>query len=1347
MAYRDSQISRELITCARLAAPEMISQSGAYETGSHLVINHPSVIVATASRQSPYGRRCHPRVECRPVGCRIRRAVTVAIFDSVDPGTATTPKTSTPRTSAPKAASTTSAKSTQQTRAKAGKAALAGADTPDTCSGSIQPSTIYPCSSLAAGETHTYSISLPSASDLVFIEISTTDGEQLPVTLTAPDTSSVACQQPNWPGPYVCPTSVAGTYSLQVTSNGDPTGYTVDYVRLLSGGSCSTIAATDLSFSAPVRHGSLAAGSVGDCFNLAQSSGTVLRSVTSVYEAMATIYDATGTAVCTGGADCTLTGTAPYHVLLSDVYGNATDYDWRLVQLSNPQGCANAIQPAAYGTTPPATSAAECRIVNAPKAGPYRIEAWTPDGGYRSGWIYSAKGAQICELSANLCTLPAGTSNLILDISTTATPDFAVEFIAANEARGCASANDTGFASGASTGSFAGAGELICLTLPTASGKDVSIINGMAENVIRPNAEVDDATGTLVCELDNEAYGNCALAGTAPFHVLLSGATTGKYRMVFQRTDSAAGCVSWPESRFNGAYGAQVALAADNEAACLSIPAGQHSTGEMIDYTDLTNKVNGSITIIDPSGNQICVGVTSSICAMTPGVSYTALLIGYQGADTYGLVRRDISASAPCGAPNSLAVGGASTPVTLTSMLDARCYRVKAAATDKLTFGIRVNAPDPTGAMLEVADNAGHIVCRQFGVPCNVTGVTSYQIIVVAVNYNRTSIMASLDTWLVGTAAGWSSTCVAHQLSMSGFAPINDTLTESHTGYCAVLDVGPNEHLGVYGSETTTRNEAVWVSIFDASNWTQNSYCSNQVLNYTSDTCGTGSNTAAAQAVMLIFPYDVPVPFSFSLQGVCMFACGTLPVAPTISAISVASGQSGSIERMVVTGTALTMGDVASLSQDGQNSPGRMSAPVSVTADGTKLTLDFSPYDDPGVYDFTITAPSGQMATLPNAFKVTAAAPPLTGDSYQPLAPTRILDTRYGLGAPLARVGAGKSVTLQVDGAGGVPDGVDAVVLNLTAVNPSENTYLTVYPDGSPLPSASNLNVRAGQTLPNLVTVQVVNGSVDIKNQDGTVDLLADVVGYYFDATYGWGLHPVSPKRILDTRKAIGAPTSKVGPGGVVALKVAGVGQIPANGVTAVVMNVTAVNPTASSYLTVYPDSYPLPTVSSLNYSAGETVANLVTVPVVDGKVDLRNANGTVDLLADVTGYYSAGGAGFHAVGSFRLMDTRYGTGVPVHKVGPNGTVTLSVVGRDNVPLTGVSAVILNVTVTSPTAASYLSVYPDSQSMPDVSNLNFGAGQTIANLVVVPVVDGKVDFHNEYGSTEVIADLDGYFTK
>jgi hypothetical protein len=97
--------------------------------------------------------------------------------------------------------------------------------------------------------------------------------------------------------------------------------------------------------------------------------------------------------------------------------------------------------------------------------------------------------------------------------------------------------------------------------------------------------------------------------------------------------------------------------------------------------------------------------------------------------------------------------------------------------------------------------------------------------------------------------------------------------------------------------------------------------------------------------------------------------------------------------------------------------------------------------------------------------------------------------------------------------------------------------------------------------------------------------------------------------------------------------------------------------------------------------------------------------------------------------------------------VQPGGTVSLPVLGQGGVPTTGVSAVVLNVTATEPTAPGYITVYPDGVSQPLASNLNFSPGQTVPNLVIAPVgADGKVDFYNGSGGTvQLVADVNGYF--
>ncbi|TMK83256.1 MAG: hypothetical protein E6G57_16110 [Actinobacteria bacterium] len=160
---------------------------------------------------------------------------------------------------------------------------------------------------------------------------------------------------------------------------------------------------------------------------------------------------------------------------------------------------------------------------------------------------------------------------------------------------------------------------------------------------------------------------------------------------------------------------------------------------------------------------------------------------------------------------------------------------------------------------------------------------------------------------------------------------------------------------------------------------------------------------------------------------------------------------------------------------------------------------------------------------------------------------------------------------MKVAGAGGVPaSGATAVVLNVTAVAPSAASFLTVYPSDVGRPVASNLNFPPGVNIPNLVVVKVgSDGNVDVYNDQGNVDVVFDVVGWFGStgATFG----PLPPQRVLDTRDGTGGSVARLGPGEARAVKVAGVGGTPGSGISAVVLNVTAVAPSAGSFLTVYP--------------------------------------------------------------------------------------------------------------------------------------------------------------------------------
>lgn len=242
------------------------------------------------------------------------------------------------------------------------------------------------------------------------------------------------------------------------------------------------------------------------------------------------------------------------------------------------------------------------------------------------------------------------------------------------------------------------------------------------------------------------------------------------------------------------------------------------------------------------------------------------------------------------------------------------------------------------------------------------------------------------------------------------------------------------------------------------------------------------------------------------------------------------------------------------------------------------------------------------------------------------------------------------------------------------------------------------------------------------------------------------GFTPLAPYRVLDTRNGTGVPPGAVGTRKYVDVTVLGVGGVPATGVDAVVLNVTVTAPSAGSWVAVYPAGATVPLASNLNFSRGLTVANLVVAKVgTGGAVRLYNNYGSVHLIADLAGYMATGSA-FTGQAPVRILDTRSGVGAPRAKVGANASIDLQVTGMGGVPAAGVSAVAMNVTTTGATAGSYVTVYPTGTLPPTTSNLNMVAGQTVPVLVMATLgTAGKVSLYNHYGSTDLIADVAGWY--
>lgn len=317
-----------------------------------------------------------------------------------------------------------------------------------------------------------------------------------------------------------------------------------------------------------------------------------------------------------------------------------------------------------------------------------------------------------------------------------------------------------------------------------------------------------------------------------------------------------------------------------------------------------------------------------------------------------------------------------------------------------------------------------------------------------------------------------------------------------------------------------------------------------------------------------------------------------------------------------------------------------------------------------------------------------------------------------------------------------------AVALNVTVVDPVEDGFVTVYPCAQDEPNTSNLNYRAGTTIPNAVISRIDEDGFVCVVTSAATDVIVDVAGYF---PANSPLAPLdNPERILDTRTGVGAPAARVLAGNTLEFQVGGMRSTPVDA-TAAVMNVTAVGASAAGFATVYPCGQPVPNASNLNFSAGQTVPALVIARLgTVGKVCITTT-ATIDVIADVSGYFPSGADGYTPIDNpERVLDTRSGIGAPVGRPAANTELGFQVIGKAGVPSSATS-VVLNVTATQTLAAGFTTVYACGTAVPNASNLNFRPGADVPNLVIAKIgADGRVCTKSS-AAVGLIADVAGYF--
>jgi hypothetical protein len=379
---------------------------------------------------------------------------------------------------------------------------------------------------------------------------------------------------------------------------------------------------------------------------------------------------------------------------------------------------------------------------------------------------------------------------------------------------------------------------------------------------------------------------------------------------------------------------------------------------------------------------------------------------------------------------------------------------------------------------------------------------------------------------------------------------------------------------------------------------------------------------------------------------------------------------------------------------------------------------------------------------------------------YAPLtAARRVFDSRLAAAGAVPITGnTVRTVDLGIDGADLAT--TRAVLVNLTYVEPRQDGFLVAWAAGGARPATSNVNARRGEVAANAAVVPIdASGRIDVlTNADAHV--VVDLLGR-FEAAPGpvsaGRIVPVAPSRLADSRFPPGpgeAYTRRAAPPvDVVNVPALGRGGVPASGVSAVVLTVTAVaDATAGGgafgggWVAASPGGAPLPPISTTNTDPGSDVrANLVIVPVgPDGSVDLH-LFGVPHVIADVTGYVTDATAPAVTAGrlrvftsAFREVDTR--ERVPFERYERHDRRVLEPL---SIP-TGAAGVLQNLTIVDNGGPGFVTAFGTSVGSLTSSVNASAAGQVRAAGVLTALgSDGRLRYDAPM-ATDLVVDVTGW---
>ena len=412
---------------------------------------------------------------------------------------------------------------------------------------------------------------------------------------------------------------------------------------------------------------------------------------------------------------------------------------------------------------------------------------------------------------------------------------------------------------------------------------------------------------------------------------------------------------------------------------------------------------------------------------------------------------------------------------------------------------------------------------------------------------------------------------------------------------------------------------------------------------------------------------------------------------------------------------------------------------------------------------------------------VVPPAQPYTPAGYhQAVTPTRILDTRSssgltytsGVTAGSSTVAsesvthlkiAGDTVTTPVSGAPTtIPSTVTAVAVDVTVTGETDHGFVTTYADGTQRPITSSTNFAASTTATGYQIVPVGNdGKIDLythlADSSDTAALIVDVTGYFTSDSTLTGDQTYTPLagavRALDTRSSVAhtslTSTGTVAVGTNFTLQITGQSGVPSNA-TGVAVNLAAADATGTGYLQAYATGYAPTADTSLSFNTGNAIASLSgDVPIgTSGTITISVHGNATAVVADISGYYTTGTTGqkFHTLNPTRLVDTRSGIGGSSSAVAALAAYTLTTSTTQQVTTATTPTLAAMLTVTDTAGSGYAVAYPTSTGKPATSNVNWGTGDTLANLTLTPAdSNGQISvYNNSSGTVDFVIDCSGY---